>query len=195
MTITCQRGHENVDGSFFCEVCGEVLSTDSAVYKILRVCRHCSSVNQPDAERCTLCNTMLDNPAQQQAAPAGDTATPANVPPGSHAAGHPQLVVISDQATFAIMGSDDIIIGRADPTSNLYPDIDLTAHGGEDGGVSRVHVRLRYEAGHYAIEDQNSINYTFLNKQRLEPFVPTVLKHGDELRLGRVLLRFELYSN
>ncbi len=40
-------------------------------------------------------------------------------------------------------------------------------------------------------EDQNSTNFTFVNRQKLAPKTPTPIKDGDEIRLGRVVLKFE----
>jgi hypothetical protein len=188
MSVFCQSGHENVDGSFFCEICGELLTDDSAIFKVVRVCPNCGSVNQPEAERCALCDTLLTSGAESVTGGEGDSDHDAS-------ARHPRLIVLADMTTFDIVTTNDVIIGRADPTCDIYPDIDLTQHGGEDGGVSRIHARLRYEGGHCTVEDQKSINYTFLNKQRLEAFTPTAIKHGDELRLGRVVLRFELVES
>jgi pSer/pThr/pTyr-binding forkhead associated (FHA) protein len=41
------------------------------------------------------------------------------------------------------------------------------------------------------VEDQDSTNFTFVNRQRLAARTPTPLNDNDELRLGRVLLRFK----
>lgn len=177
MAIHCSNGHENPDGTFFCEACGELLSAESGAHKIVRVCTRCGQPNQPDAGTCVRCGEPLVIPAgphEQLAA----------------LIGRPCLVVHADGAIFDLTGKDEIIVGRADPACDIYPDIDLTEHGGDDGGVSRIHVRVRQIDGRYTLEDQKSINYTFLNKQRLEPYVPTPLKAGDEIRLGRVVLYF-----
>jgi pSer/pThr/pTyr-binding forkhead associated (FHA) protein len=108
------------------------------------------------------------------------------------AAGSPRLTVQSDNAVFDLSGKTEAVIGREDPASNVYPDVDLTPHGGEDGGVSRTHAKLYLQGGQYLVEDQNSTNATFVNKQKLAPKTPTPIKDGDELRLGRVVLRFSV---
>jgi pSer/pThr/pTyr-binding forkhead associated (FHA) protein len=41
------------------------------------------------------------------------------------------------------------------------------------------------------IEDQNSTNFTFVNRQKLAPKTPTPVKDGDEIRLGRVIMKFQ----
>jgi len=50
--------------------------------------------------------------------------------------------------------------------------------------VSRRHARVRFVNERYLIEDLESLNGTFLNRRRLVPFVPEVLRGGDELRFG-----------
>ena len=45
--------------------------------------------------------------------------------------------------------------------------------------------------GQYMVEDQDSTNFTFVNRQRLAARTPTPLSDNDEVRLGRVLLRFK----
>jgi pSer/pThr/pTyr-binding forkhead associated (FHA) protein len=102
-----------------------------------------------------------------------------------------RLVVEADNQEFDLSGKDNIVIGREDAVSNIYPDVDLTPHGGEDGGVSRLHARIFYDNGQYLLEDENSTNFTFLNRQKLAGKTPTPLHDNDEIRLGRVLLRFK----
>jgi predicted component of type VI protein secretion system len=41
--------------------------------------------------------------------------------------------------------------------------------------------------------DNHSANGTFLNEQRLIAEQPRVLRHGDDIRLGRMVLRVSLY--
>jgi pSer/pThr/pTyr-binding forkhead associated (FHA) protein len=102
-----------------------------------------------------------------------------------------RLIVEADNQEFDLSGKDNIVIGREDAVSNIYPDVDLTPHGGEDGGVSRLHARIFYDNGQYFLEDENSTNFTFLNRQKLAGKTPTPLHDNDEVRLGRVLLRFK----
>jgi len=115
------------------------------------------------------------------------TATPAVAAPALTA----RLVVEADNQEFDLSGKDNIMIGREDAVSNIYPDVDLTPHGGEDGGVSRLHARIFYDSGQYMLEDENSTNFTYLNRQKLAGKTPAALHDNDEIRLGRVLLRFK----
>ena len=159
MSIRCSQGHENPDGSAFCDECGEALS----------------------AAPVATAAPVMSAPAQS---------SPAAVVPEA-AAAHPRLTVESDSAVFDLAGKTEVILGREDPISNIYPEVDLTPHGGEEGGVSRVHAKLLINNGQYLVEDENSTNYTYINRQRLQPKTPTPIKDGDELRLGRVVLKFQ----
>jgi pSer/pThr/pTyr-binding forkhead associated (FHA) protein len=83
-----------------------------------------------------------------------------------------------------------VTIGREDPVSQVFPDIDLTDYGGDEGGVSRMHARITQQGGQFYIEDLDSTNYTFVNQQRLQPRQPHPLQDEDEVRFGRVKATF-----
>lgn len=57
-----------------------------------------------------------------------------------------------------------------------------------DNSSSRRHARIRPDNGQWILEDLNSSNGTFLNGQRVVS--PTVLKHGDQIKVGSTLLVF-----
>ncbi len=151
--MRCSQGHENPEGSAFCDECGERLDTSSA-----------------------------GQPAVAVAA-----AQPAATAPATTA----KLIVVADNYVFDVPNKPEVLIGREDPLSDIYPDLDLTEHGGEEGGVSRMHAKLLNNGGQWSLEDENSTNSTFLNRQKLAAKTPTPVKDGDEIRLGKVALRFQ----
>lgn len=159
MAVYCSQGHENPDGSGFCDACGEQLN---AV------------------------------PVAAMGAPMGDAGVASGgvMAPVAPAVGSPKFIVESDNATFDLTGKTEALIGREDPISNIYPDVDLTPHGGEEGGVSRMHAKLYIQGAQYLLEDLNSTNFTFVNRQKLTPKTPTAIKDGDEVRFGRVITKF-----
>ena len=171
MTVLCSKGHSNPDGSLFCDDCGERLDPANAGPAV---------ATAPDAG--------APDPAAYS--PPSYTPPAGNPAPVATAAA-PKLVVESDGKTFDLAGKSEILIGREDPISNIYPDVDLTPHGGEDGGVSRLHAKIFLQGNQYMIEDENSTNFTFVNKQKLAPKTPTPINNGDEIRLGRVVLKFQ----
>ncbi len=160
MSIRCSQGHENPEGSAFCDECGERLDPTGAA-------------------------------AMDMGAPMASAGAMAGGATATATAVAPRLVVQADNASFDLAGKSEVVIGREDPVSNIYPDVDLTTHGGEEGGVSRLHAKLFNNGGQFSVEDQNSTNFTFLNRQKLTPKTPTPVKDGDEIRLGRVILTFQ----
>lgn len=58
-----------------------------------------------------------------------------------------------------------------------------------DASVARLHARIRRRNEEFWLYDEGSASGTFLNYERLG-LAPRPLAHGDEIRLGRVRLRF-----
>lgn len=84
-----------------------------------------------------------------------------------------------------------ICLGRNLDTLN-GPAIDLTEMGGAEKGVSRYHARiLRQEAGPVVV-DLCSLNGTFVNARRIAPYMPEVIKDGDYLHLGTLLIQVKI---
>jgi len=86
-----------------------------------------------------------------------------------------------------------IHMGRLDPASDVFPEIDLTNDNGLEKGVSRRHARVLKREGTVVVEDLGSINGTFINGKRLAPYLPEVLHHGDQLQLGKLLIEVEMH--
>ena len=50
--------------------------------------------------------------------------------------------------------------------------------------ISRVHCKIVLKQQQYYIEDLKSANGTYVNNVRLQPNVPTRIKHGDIVRMA-----------
>lgn len=225
MAVYCSLGHENPDGSAFCDECGEPLTgatvqpaassnqpqqnqqVPTSTQGGTQTCPSCGAQNPAGEAFCSNCGANMmgmpaptavggTNPASSAPpapVPTPDPAQGATAAPGAAApvAMSARLIVEADNQEFDLSGKDNVVIGREDAVSNIFPDVDLTPHGGEEGGVSRLHARIFVENGQYMLEDENSTNFTFLNRQRLAGKTPTPLHDNDEIKLGRVLLRFK----
>ena len=88
----------------------------------------------------------------------------------------------------------DMILGRRDPTTGATPDVDLTPYAGYRMGVSRKHASLKLAENQLNLWDLGSSNGTFLNGTRLSPHRPYVVRDGDEIRLGQMILRLFFQS-
>lgn len=130
---------------------------------------------------------------QPDSAPVGVPYSPPPVgyDPGLSACPQGRLVVQTTNATILFPpGKSKLLIGREDPVSSVFPDIDMTNYGGDEGGVSRSHAQIYMQGGQLVIEDLQSVNFTFVNKQKLTPYEPYPLNDGDTIRLGRVKLSY-----
>lgn len=85
----------------------------------------------------------------------------------------------------------ELVIGRSAGNSAMVPDVDMAGIGGEEKGVSRLHLSLKYVKTDNAIQifDLGSANGSYVNGQKLHPREVRILRNGDELRLGRLVLR------
>ena len=91
-----------------------------------------------------------------------------------------------------ILQKDNNLVGRTDPHSNIFPEIDLSKFDPETK-VSRRHARIWLEGDTFLVEDLGSVNGTVINDSvRLAPRQPRVLDSGDKLRLGETTLHFLL---
>lgn len=75
-------------------------------------------------------------------------------------------------------------IGRLDPGKDIFPDIDLTEENTKTKAVSRRHARLFIRDNTIMLEDLDSLNGTFLNGERLPPFLAVNISDGDCIKLG-----------
>jgi serine/threonine-protein kinase len=86
------------------------------------------------------------------------------------------------------------LLGRSDPHSNIFPEVDLSRFDPETK-VSRRHARIWRRGDSFLIEDLGSVNGTVVmgrdnDTVRLAPGQPRVLESGDKLRLGETTLHF-----
>lgn len=109
-----------------------------------------------------------------------------------------QLLVVStrDMVKPFRIDKDTILIGRTDPHTGIFPEVDLTMHDPETK-VSRRHARIYRQGEQFFIEDLASVNGTTIvsasgGSVRLNPKTPRVLAGGDELRMGETILKFEI---
>ena len=89
---------------------------------------------------------------------------------------------------------DENLLGRRDPMSNIFPEVDLSKYDPQTK-ISRRHARIWREGGNFLVEDLGSSNGTVLSpggveSVRLTPHRPQVLAHGDKIRLGDTTLHF-----
>ena len=162
------------------------------------VCPKCGRSNDPVEVFCYHCGQFLcAETSSYDTVRFGDSEPLANHSDYFSADSTLILQVAATNQTYKVRPAEcqhEIILGRA-VGGTMRPDIDLSNDGGNDMGVSRLHTALQYDHKQNAVTltDLRSANGTFINGQRLHAQEVRVLRHGDELRLGRLVLRVYFY--
>ena len=162
-------------------------------------CPSCGHLHRPGTLFCSECGVYLltGGPLRTEPLPESDLPTTRAGPwesgdkaGTSEAQRETMLVIIPPSGRqLTLPAEGEAVIGRLDATRGVFPNIDLTPEGGLEGGVSRRHARIHKQKTQYFIEDLGSANGTFLNGQRLTPYLPHPLHDNDELQLGRVRIQ------
>jgi pSer/pThr/pTyr-binding forkhead associated (FHA) protein len=163
---SCGRQHR--PGTLFCSECGVYLLTGGPL----------RTEPLPESEM----------PASRADPWAAGAPTTAEAPPATLT-----ITVVANGRQIPLAGGKEFVLGRLDATRGVFPDVDLSPDGGLEGGVSRRHARIQQQRTQYFIEDLGSANGTFLNGQRLTPYLPHPLHDADELQIGRIRLQIGLH--
>ena len=158
---SCQYG--NREGILFCEDCGQPLSGVPSV-----------ATRQLDRQKDAV----------------GGRPTAANTWGTARFISNASLVIhIRDAAEpLTLKPTGDTLIGRSDVASKSAPTVDLTPFGAQEKGVSRMHATIKRTDESLLLADLGSVNGTYLNGQRLMADHPHVLRDGDEVRLGKLVM-------
>jgi FHA domain len=95
---------------------------------------------------------------------------------------------VKEPFVFDADATTELIIGRYDPDTEQSPDVDLEDYGAAEKGVSRRHASIIRRDGQLNLMDFGSDNGTYLNGQKLIPNQPRILRDGDDIRLGHLVL-------
>ncbi len=68
-----------------------------------------------------------------------------------------RLVIASTNASLELPGDRrELVVGREDAVSGVFPEISLEPFGAQDAGVSRRHIKLHHVGRNWAVEDLNT---------------------------------------
>ncbi|HSB09599.1 MAG TPA: protein kinase [Blastocatellia bacterium] len=154
-------------------------------------CGHCGEKIGADDVFCAHCGSRQPTPGSGAAAGGYE---------GAPALGRitAKLFVVgtNDMVSPFLIDKESVLIGRQDPHTGIFPEVDLTTYDLETK-VSRKHARIYRQGEQFLIEDLGSVNGTIVNSVtggsiRLNAKSPRVLAAGDELKLGGTILKFML---
>jgi pSer/pThr/pTyr-binding forkhead associated (FHA) protein len=164
----------------------------------VKSCPNCKRKNSDQEVICVYCGELLLNEAEYAATRALEsTDYEEGVPRWGTARFSTRMNLIlhvrgaSKTFTFdagTINESSGLVIGRRDPETGEAPAIDLADCDGVEKGVSRRHALILGRSGVLSIVDKGSPNGSYLNGQRLVANQPRILRDGDEIRLGKLVL-------
>ena len=203
--ITCPSCTAKNDPSYkFCDACGQQLGVSTATVTstptggtAAGTCPQCGQSVVPGEMFCDNCGASLTANTTVAVPSARQPASPLTAASGTQLSGaaalcRGALLVQGSGARIALPDKAEVLVGREDAPSQHFPDIDLTPYNGEADGVSRRHARISIQNGRMMLEDLDTTNHTYLNKQQLSPKQPQQLHDGDEVRFGRLVTTFRL---
>lgn len=138
-------------------------------------CKECQMENVEGALFCEECGVKL-------------TREPEVLETGVETGAGRLVLASADGSSLEMPAKDEIVIGREDPISEVFPDVDLTGLGGMERGVSRRHAVIHRAGADYTVEDMGSTNGTYINRKKIQPHAPQPIKPGDEIRFGKLSL-------
>jgi len=182
--IICPKcSHVNRPGILVCENCGTLLIAEKQ-----------SNEEKPSTRRFEGDKPVIDEAEQtyRQATETSELVTAALSSAGSTQFNENMVLRLEiDGAPTPILlhPKAETSIGRRDPATGTMPDVDLSAYAGYRLGVSRKHAIIRLKNHQLEIYDLGSSNGTSVNGARLTPHQPHIIRDGDEILLGKMMVR------
>jgi hypothetical protein len=204
--IKCgECGYENMDGLDYCDGCGAKLgaAAPAAAESSATAAGVVQAASAAEASSLTAIESSEAASAGLEAATAAKAPTGEMTKPAPAAPSPAPAAAALFKAKLAItrgtirerqghefeLETGNNLIGRWDPDTGSFPEVDLDADDPE-AKISRKHALIRIDGGKITIEDIGSLNGTYVNRQpRLQPGTPAELKDGDEVIIGKTFLK------
>ena len=93
-----------------------------------------------------------------------------------------------------VIEKDDNLLGRRDPLSNIFPEVDLSKYDPQTK-ISRRHAHIWRSGNEFLLEDLGSSNGTLVlrivgDAVKLNPHQPHTLVNGEKIKIGDTTLHF-----
>lgn len=92
-----------------------------------------------------------------------------------------QILPLADRTEFTL--------GRSAEGQPIVPDVDLSPYNAYANGVSRLHAVIKLIKDQIVLVDLGSSNGTYLNGNRLSPYIEASVAHGDVVYLGKLKMQ------
>lgn len=155
------------------------------------LCPNCGQENPPGSELCLRCQLVLPNQTRKLQ----DSETKSDrFKSGDSRLEKRLYLYLQDSSDFITLDLDEAgeyLIGRYDSQTKRSPEIDLTPYGASEKGVSRTHAKITYHDHTLRIMDLGSANFTYLNNQKLIANQARIVRDGDEIRFGHLVVSIQ----
>jgi hypothetical protein len=128
-------------------------------------------------------------PVPRASEPAPPPAAPVAKPAAVMASQNLALRHASGQVFALDVSRNEFLVGRADPTTGVKPELDLGAFD-TNRTLSRRHAKILRDGALYFVKDEGGANGTFVNGERVNSGASVALKPGDKLRFGSIEVEF-----
>ncbi len=165
------------------------------------ICPSCGAENLPGTLFCIQCGTYLPSGGPLRTEPLPEQEEGRAARPRQEAEGEEvwalniEVEVLNTGRKVLLSADREILVGRLDAAHGIFPELDMTTDGGLEQGVSRRHARIYTREGTCFVEDLDSTNGTFLNEERITPYLPYAFRDGDLLMFGTMRLKVHIYPN
>ena len=157
-------------------------------------CPNCSTKNKANEIFCYACGQLMDAGQGVHATRNFAEAELGSVIPEFFGEDSLLIIQVRDSGAYFRLrpqnAAHELVIGRSSTNTAMSPDVDLTEENAEEFGVSRLHIAIQYVIDNSTLNilDLGSANGSYINGQRLHPSENRILRNGDQIRLGRMVL-------
>ena len=159
--------------------------------KQARVCPNCGQHYRPGELICGNCGVLFSKETRTnklEGVVAIDAERSKRIGPAISDQVRPLNLVIAGQ-TVEVPFAASTVFGRIGDKPGVVPvDFDLTPYNALEKGVSRNHAKITRDHELMHVMDLDSTNGTYLNGFRLIAHQERILRSGDELTLGRLVV-------
>jgi hypothetical protein len=171
------------------------MHTNREVNDVVVTCKQCNAENKEGEVICYRCGNLLAPVVVKE------QASTRHLPNQTDKLAYPtdwwgtRTLNPESLVTFRVKGFDEgvqipleteITLGRSSTAAEV--DVDLNPYNGNDEGVSRRHAKMVRRDDLIMITDLGSSNGTYINGQKVEVNEERIVRDGDELRLGRLVM-------
>lgn len=158
----------------------------------MNICSKCGHDNRAGSLLCDKCGHMLEElvKAREEKQTIRFAEPPAHVTAQLDA---PDKMVVTvprsknQDSIILDLDKGEFFIGRNE--DGFIVDINLVPYGASRLGVSRQHARIFFSSNTWMIEDLGSTNGSYLNRRHMSANTPNIIRHGDELVFGKMLVQ------